>query len=172
MSKSKESKPVSEFTEEQREWFRINKKYERKLQPFFGKSMALDSPEHKKYKAIEQERELELLKFNEKHCKPETIDTPDKFCQWIELKLVTIRTIEGLNGDYPHDVAKKSYRKAREYARKLRESNLGLPVLPPPLSDPEDGLQSMQEWCIDAQAINDYLKKQAETDSQRRKFGF
>jgi len=57
MSKSKKPKPVSEFTEEQREWFRINKKYERKLQPFIGKSLLPGRPEHEKYKSIEQERE-------------------------------------------------------------------------------------------------------------------
>jgi hypothetical protein len=149
MSKSKESKPVSEFAEGQKEYFRILKKYECKRQPLFvlGKSIALGSPESKELEAIELEQEIELNEFRKKYCKPETIDTPDKLGQWIDQELVTLDMIKMANrGEFPFERAKESYQKAREYARKLCKSN----PLPPPLSDPEDGLQLMREWCTNA----------------------
>ena len=154
MSEPKDLKPISEFTEEQREWFRINKKYERKLQPFIGKSLLSGSPEYEKCKSIEQERELEFLKFNEKHCKPEPIDTTDKLSEWIDQELVTLDMIKMANrGEFPFERAKESYQKARGYALELRVNNPDLLSLPAPPRDTEFDskipFQSMKEWCID-----------------------
>ena len=173
MDESKKPKPVSEFTEEQREWFRINKKYERKLQPFIGKNLVPGSPEHKKYKVIEQERDLEFLKFNEKHCKPEPIDTPDKLSKWIDQELVAIDMIKMANrGEFPFERAKEIYQKVYDYALELRTKNPGLPQLPDVLSDSLMGLKSMEEWCIDAQNIIDITLNLQSDLSNSKPFGF
>jgi hypothetical protein len=66
-------------------------------------------------------------------------------------------------GEFPSERAKESYRKSRDYARAIRESNPSLPALPPRLNAPEDGLQSMQEWCTDAKLAK---LQTAETESK------
>ena len=47
--------------------------------------------------------------------------------------------------------AKAVYAHARQTAIRLKESNPSLPPIPPPQTDPYLGMQTIQEWCLDAE---------------------
>jgi hypothetical protein len=65
--------------------------------------------------------------------------------------------------------AKAVYLHARKIANWIRKSKPDLPPLPPSETDPFLGIQTVSEWCIEADLAE---KEEAERNSQRGKFGF
>ena len=109
-------------------------------------------------------------------CKANDAKTPKELYDAIEElgPLPRYHTLIDSKGKEEHltepavEEAKAVYAHARKIAIWLRKSKPDLPPLTPTETDPFLGLQTIQDWCIEAEKT----RQPAETDSQQSKIGF